>query len=507
MIQDDLGISHAPALDTLHQKFAARKLEVVVGAGASVPAGLPRWAELNRRLLSQFLRARYADLQLDRRDLDRISLDHVLRFGRDAVVDLVREQLQDPDAYRQALRAALYPRPLEPSEIHLELATWLRLPDRGYDSGLDRLVTFNFDTLIEHAVRKLRGPDGLTATTAIPEVGTGPYVLHPHGILDENGGGSGQLVLSEKDYYQTADHVGANALENILLQDDEEVAVLFVGTSMADSRVRNALFKRLTAARRPEVYVLQRISTPPEGADLASRLGHALIREHERDYWHKGWEVNTIPYSHYEVLGYHLRKIRLPGDCKDWLIRGAGCLQIDDGTLYNKHMQDVAQAMLGWMIERLCGMFGSHMRSNEKIRSDIFVVTQQGTLKLAFDTNRVERDEATLRTLEIGKDADTAQGAAGFAMATGATISARRGSPLFDRRFTHDMDWEPDFASVLCVPVYGGPHWLPYGVVCLTSNQEEPFWTRLDPRAMDETEVYMRNVFIQTVPGADPQDE
>lgn len=66
------------------------QLRILVGAGPSIAAGLPGWEELNRRLLREYLRSRVSELAFSRADLDAMSHRFVQRFGRDAVVDLVR---------------------------------------------------------------------------------------------------------------------------------------------------------------------------------------------------------------------------------------------------------------------------------------------------------------------------------------------------------------------------------------------------------------------------------
>jgi hypothetical protein len=91
------------------------------------------------------------------------------------------------------------------------------------------------------------------------------------------------------------------------------------------------------------------------------------------------------------------------------------------------------------------------------------------------------------------------QGAAGYAFAYGLVIEATKESSFLDANFTATMHqaWGParSFRSLLCIPVLDSSEWVPIGVIFLSSNQPEAFWTKLPRDEYRDLQTTMRSTF------------
>ncbi|MFY0581866.1 hypothetical protein ACN28S_53130 [Cystobacter fuscus] len=174
-------LSAGDFVTNLQRSFQEGSLEFLVGAGASIASGLPSWNELNRRLLSSFLAQEHSDLEFQSGDLDVAARIFVDNFGREAVVDVVRDKLPT-ERYLDMLRDALYRGvPKDVSSIHLELAAILAASMDTPRRRLHGLYTFNFDDLLERAAERLLGkaPEVIVTEERPAE----PHVVHLHGYL------------------------------------------------------------------------------------------------------------------------------------------------------------------------------------------------------------------------------------------------------------------------------------------------------------------------------------
>jgi hypothetical protein len=199
-LSDDLR-EHARRLAELAR---AGQLALFLGAGVSVPAGLPSWGEL----LAGLLRRTDSHVEpeaferLD--DLDRAELIRRL-LPQAGLGTLVAEEFAaDRHALGHALLAGL---------------------------GCREVVTTNFDTLFELAVAGASGGDELTVLPWGQARAAEPWLLKMHGDVEH----PDDIVLSRRDvvrYDAAARPVGA-LLQTLLMSRH----LLIVGASMTDENV------------------------------------------------------------------------------------------------------------------------------------------------------------------------------------------------------------------------------------------------------------------------------
>lgn len=200
VVDDERDARHQQATE-LGRLAARGELALFLGAGVSIPAGLPTWSELIKELAG---RAR----ALKGVDISRLN-----------VLDQA-ELLQAGDRQFPARVAKIIERRERPSLAHALLAG-LRCRE---------VVTTNYDRLYEKAVEAT----GREATSVLPHstaLGAGSWVLKMHGDV----GNPKSIVLTRRHFVRfdaTTRPAGA-LLQTLLLTRH----LLFVGASLADDNV------------------------------------------------------------------------------------------------------------------------------------------------------------------------------------------------------------------------------------------------------------------------------
>ncbi|WNG21265.1 SIR2 family protein [Cystobacter fuscus] len=511
-----MSTTNLPASDfiaSLQKSFQEGSLEFLVGAGASIASGLPTWNELNRRLLSTFLAQEHSDLEFQSRDLDVAAQIFVDNFGREAVVDVVRNKLKSDGRYLDMLRGALYLNgSKDVSSIHLELAAILAASKSTSSRRLNGLYTFNFDDLLERAAERLLGkvPEVIVAGERSAE----PHVVHLHGYLPPPTSGkapSGTVVLSEKDYHEARGDWASRKLDDLFT--DEKKTVLMVGLSLADPRLRGLLLERVKLAQRNKpvahVYALLSNSPPSPDAELMERLARNFVRRHQEDFW-ASWQMHVLNIESHELVPFYLRQIRLGSNGGTWAEKGEAFLRNNSPIfkdLYREDVQRKALSVLEGMHSFLKRRFA--VAQEEEIHIGGFVPAAGAVIQLGFryrggkDTDDIVTESyAQSRRLSVAS-LEQAQGVSGRAFLRGVTLEASS-SPRLHDNFTEPMleTWTNDqlFSSMLCVPIYDSVDWVPIGVIYLTSNRPSPFWAELDSsQDYDTLETLLRNTFTEVL--------
>jgi SIR2-like protein len=251
---------------------AAGRLTFVVGAGASMEAGLPSWGSLVRNVLE-------AVAPSDLSEGDRAAwLGAVEASGLLGMAATARALAGSDRAFMKLVDHHVYRGKgadhFEPGPLAREIARWKqRYPEI-------EIATFNYDQLLEHALEDV----GLTAQ-AVENAGLKPdgvaVVRHLHGKLS-GVPSNDAVVLTESDYaLWTAgswqDEFMASALEGLCV---------FVGLSFTDQNLLRWIYG---AGGSDHVAVLSRQSAPrlsrPVRAALEAATRRRLQAANVTAYW------------------------------------------------------------------------------------------------------------------------------------------------------------------------------------------------------------------------------
>lgn len=255
---------------------AARRLTFVVGAGASMEAGLPSWADLVRALLesaapsslSDSDRMEWLDAASETGLLGMAATARALARGDKRFVKRVEEHL-----YRGKAADAFDPGPLA-----YEIAAWKQAyPDV-------QVATFNYDLLLERALEDLDVPAESREDNA-PENDGVAVVRHLHGLLSGDPA-KDAVVLTEGDYALWP----AGSWQDDFMGDALDGVCVFLGLSFTDQNLLRWIYR---STGKQHIAVLTRQSSPRlstavrrelESATRA-RLKHANVAAYWADFY------------------------------------------------------------------------------------------------------------------------------------------------------------------------------------------------------------------------------
>jgi hypothetical protein len=255
---------NASDLKSLRYAWQQRELVLFLGAGVSLPYGLPAWRDLVLELLFEqseqtqrlgrmwpHYRRAVASWIADYFDYDPLVLARVVEWYSD-------ERRADPDTppFLERLRQHLYAH-LRPPAGRTLLASIADLVARtNTRSGVGTIVTFNFDDLLERELAR-RNVRFTTVAGGARNTRAGVRIVHAHGYLPQEGLLSRQnVVFTEPDYHRLTEAVFHWALSEIV-ERLRKNTVLFIGLSMSDPNLR----RLLDASRNADIpshYQLQR---------------------------------------------------------------------------------------------------------------------------------------------------------------------------------------------------------------------------------------------------------
>lgn len=195
--------SESPVIQRLAQRARSGDLALFLGAGVSIPAGLPSWTDLIAGLAAQ---------------TKGVDPEWLVGLGPTDQAELI----QKLDTKRFARR----------------VKTWVDVPDRRPSllhallSGLavDQVVTTNYDVLYERAA----GATGQAVQRVLPwdtDAGSGSWILKLHGDISF----PESIVLTRRHMvrYDAANKPSAALLQSLLLTKH----LLFVGVSFTDDNL------------------------------------------------------------------------------------------------------------------------------------------------------------------------------------------------------------------------------------------------------------------------------
>jgi hypothetical protein len=250
----------------------AERLTFVVGAGASMEAGLPSWAGLVRALLeagapsslNENDRAAWLDAAGESGLLGMAATARVLAGSDANFIKRVDEHLyrgKGPDYF-------------DPGPLAREIAAW----KQAYPKI--QLATFNYDQLLERALEDV----GITANARednLPEPSGVAYVRHLHGLLTGTPANDA-VVLTERDYAVWS----PGSWQDAFMSDALEDVCVFLGLSFTDQNLLRWIYGA-TGSRH--VAILARQSSPRLAAQVRRELESAnrarLAQANVTAYW------------------------------------------------------------------------------------------------------------------------------------------------------------------------------------------------------------------------------
>lgn len=257
--------------DKLKEAYRDKRCAVLVGAGASVGAGLPAWGKLLTNMITEAEGHRV------------VSVEKAAEYRR-LVADpskflMVAAGLkEDLAAYFDEFidKTFMAPRP-QPTEFHRALTQ----ADR-----LQFALTTNYDILIEQAYRASGKYDVSVCTfTDAGEVQRRLskrefFILKAHGDASRVGNG---IILTEVDYRNVI--YRQRAYQSLLSAMFTMFTIVFVGASMTDPEIKLLLN-----------YIADAF-TPTAGPSHFALMAEEDITNVEKDRWLKDMKVQLIPVS------------------------------------------------------------------------------------------------------------------------------------------------------------------------------------------------------------------
>lgn len=256
------------------------RITLIVGAGASMEAGLPSWPILVRGMLDEVASNVVAE------DIRKRWIKAVEDEGLLAATAVVKALTESDDAFGDLLRRALYrTRPMTsyvPQALAQQIA-WLK---RELGDSVT-IATGNYDGLLEQALRDL----DLTVHSYITgrtEAPGSAAVYHLHGRLMPGYPATGRLILSEDDYARVQ-HPGAWQ-ERFVRAALKDTLCIFVGLSMTDPNLIRWLYRYSERAPDSRRHIALFVR---QGAQPMSNALRDSLEATTRARWERGG-VDTV---------------------------------------------------------------------------------------------------------------------------------------------------------------------------------------------------------------------
>lgn len=270
-------------LELLKEEYKRQDLTLVLGAGVSIDAGIPGWDALVHRLNLRMLQPWLHQSSLSQRELDLLT--ESLRDGdrESPLMKLRHIRLALKEDFLTAVHAELYAGVRAPAERRLLLDSIAELvrPTRSH-RGVERIITYNFDDLLEQKLRSCRIDCRVVAEESDRVDARELGVFHVHGYLPQDFArwrGQMELVFSEEDYHRV---YGTPYCFSSLAQISafREGHCLFLGCSLTDPNLRRLMdAARLQDAEPRHFAVLPRPFPAGQGND------QPMVREYARIDW------------------------------------------------------------------------------------------------------------------------------------------------------------------------------------------------------------------------------
>jgi hypothetical protein len=253
----------------LVDEYRKNRCGLLVGAGASVGANLPQWADLLREMITT------AKANVPISDAKAAEYETLINGGK-YLMAASGLKADLGSFFGDFIRRVFVESKPTPSELH---DAFLKL-DR-----LQFVLTTNYDTLLERAWRTLDADVTVCTFRDIGEVRRSLsrrefFILKAHGDATRAGDG---IILTEQDYRHIL--FKEPAYQNMLATMFSMYTVVFVGTSMSDPEI-NLMLNYIAGTFAPDA-----------GPTHYAVLTKEKITEVEKERWFKDFKIRVIPVS------------------------------------------------------------------------------------------------------------------------------------------------------------------------------------------------------------------
>jgi SIR2-like domain len=281
------------ARNDLQYAWRHRRLVLFLGAGVSVPYGLPSWQNLVLELLFEqaqhtkrlgpmwpHYRRAVASWMADYFDYNPLVLarvvEHYLAKGVKKAGSL---SIRDTKTFVARLQTYLYANRREPTKRSLLQAIADLIARSKGSVGIDTVVTFNFDDLLEQELARRRVRFTTVASPA-RQKRSSLRIIHAHGFIPRKGDATREdLVFTEPDYHRLTESVFHWSLSEIV-ERLRKSTVLFVGLSMSDPSLR----RLLDASRNDDIPPHYQLQKRHEVRDQEMLAAMADVERRARKY-------------------------------------------------------------------------------------------------------------------------------------------------------------------------------------------------------------------------------
>jgi SIR2-like domain len=279
----------------LRAAYERGNLTLYLGAGVSKGNGLPTWSQL---VLMMYFTAMEGDWKYQWRPYPNYLFaiaEWQLRQRPEppeVTAQKVRQYYQDPREFLEDLRTTLYvggnfygsPEALRNANPLLEAVSNLCRKTQVGGAGIQGVVTYNYDDLLEKATQGSRCKFVPVWKSSEPLIGDERPIFHVHGFIPLEGTSSepDHILFTEAQYHSAANdpYSWSNLCQ---IQSMSSSVGLMIGLSLTDSNMRRLLSALRTTPLRKRIFALLKKPEWPEpsGAQLDA------IHERAREYLDK----------------------------------------------------------------------------------------------------------------------------------------------------------------------------------------------------------------------------
>jgi hypothetical protein len=257
-------------LQTLKSAWANRRLVLFLGAGVSLPYGIPSWQELVLRMFYEEADPRFSNFPDEYRPGVASWMVESFDFSPTFLARLLRYRLErgrgsnrrhSGKTFPEAVRDSLYITcRREKPKSGAALPKIADLIQCSEDQGrcIQAVISFNFDDLLELEVQRRTNVDVASVyDNSRPEGGKLP-IVHVHGYLPKEGSlPDTNIVFTEDEYHQLTFSSFHWSVADIVAYL-RHYSVLFIGLSMTDPNLRRLVDATNVRLSKPKHILIRR---------------------------------------------------------------------------------------------------------------------------------------------------------------------------------------------------------------------------------------------------------